>query len=162
MLGIVEADSAENDPAITHGVITPLSCAFPNRHEGGPKGSGAQAIKILPGTLLRSICGEPHHSEQYFCNYGVNPEFEKHFVEAGLKVSARGGQGEIRAIELPGHRFFLATLFQPQLSSRPEAPHPIWIAFLRAAMRFKKQRGQKRENEKPLPRIFADERGSRD
>jgi hypothetical protein len=45
-------------------------------------------------------------------------------------------------VELPDHRFFIATLFQPQLSSRPETPHPFWLAFLRAAMKFRKARFQ--------------------
>ena len=113
-----------------------MSCALPNRREGGPKGSGDDAVKILPGTLLHSICGATDHSEQYYCNYGVNEEFEAQFQAAGLRVSARGRLGETRAVELPGHSFFLATLFQPQLLSRPETPHPVWLAFLEAALRF--------------------------
>jgi CTP synthase (UTP-ammonia lyase) len=142
-MGLADADTAETNPGSAHCVITPLSCALPNRREGGPKASGDEPIKIAPGALLHKICGSEDHSEQYFCNYGVNPEFEQQFVAAGLKVSARGGQGEIRAVELPGHRFFIATLFQPQLSSRPESPHPIWVAFLREAIKFRKERARK-------------------
>jgi CTP synthase (UTP-ammonia lyase) len=48
-------------------------------------------------------------------------------------VVARGAQGEIRAIESPAHRFYIATLFQPQLSSTPQCPHPLVIAFVKAA-----------------------------
>ena len=99
-------------------------------------------MKILPGTRLRSICGSADDSEQYYCNYGVNEEYEKQFQAAGLRVSARGIHGETRAVELPDHRFFIATLFQPQLSSRPEAPHRLWVAFLRAAIRFRKSRAR--------------------
>jgi len=117
---------------------------LPNRREGGPTGSGDEQLKILPGTLLHSICGSTDHSEQFYCNYGVNAEYEKQFQAAGLRVSARGLQGEVRAVELPNHRFFVATLFQPQLSSRPEAPHPMWLAFLRAAARFRKSRAKAR------------------
>jgi CTP synthase (UTP-ammonia lyase) len=97
-------------------------------------------LQIIPGSLLHSICGSQDDSEQFYCNYGVNEEYEKQFQAAGLRVSARGTQGETRAVELPDHRFFIATLFQPQLSSRPESPHPFILAFLRAAMRFRKQR----------------------
>ena len=138
---IADADSAENNSGSSHYVVTPLSCALPHRRDGGPTASGDERLKILPGTLLHSICGSTDHSEQYYCNYGVNEEYEKQFQVAGLRVSARGLEGETRAVELPDHRFFLATLFQPQLSSRPEAPHPLWVAFLRAAMRFRKARG---------------------
>jgi len=100
-------------------------------------------LKILPGTLLYSICGSQDGSEQYYCNYGVNEEYERQLQAAGLRVSARGIMGETRAVELPDHRFFIATLFQPQLSSRPEMPHPFLVAFLRAAMRFRKKRLKK-------------------
>ena len=137
---IADADSAENNSASSHYVVTPLSCSLPNRREGGPKASGEERLKIAPGTRLYSICGTEDDSEQYYCNYGVNEEYEKQFQAAGLRVSARGVQGETRAVELPDHRFFIATLFQPQLSSRPEAPHRFWLAFLRAAMQFQKAR----------------------
>lgn len=50
---------------------------------------------------------------------------------------ARGAQNEIRAVELPNHRFFIATLFQPQLSSKPGTPHPLIVQFLRAADEWK-------------------------
>jgi CTP synthase (UTP-ammonia lyase) len=137
-LKIADAESAENDPASSHQVVTPLSCALPNRRAGGPTGSGDERLTILPGTRLRSICGRVDAAEQYHCNYGVNEEYEKQFQAAGLRVSARGIHGETRAVELPDHRFFIATLFQPQLSSRPETPHPLWLAFLRAALQFQK------------------------
>ncbi|HTT32895.1 MAG TPA: hypothetical protein VMH48_04790 [Methylomirabilota bacterium] len=101
-------------------------------------------MKILPGTRLHAICGSEDDSEQYYCNYGVNEEYEKQFQATGLRVSARGIQGETRAVELPDHRFFIATLFQPQLSSRPEAPHRFWLAFLRAAIQFQKARSGRR------------------
>jgi CTP synthase (UTP-ammonia lyase) len=100
-------------------------------------------LKIVPGSLLYSICGSGDDSEQYYCNYGVNEEYERQFLVAGLRVSARGLLDEIRAIELPNNRFFIATLFQPQLSSRPETPHKFMLAFLRASMRFQQARSAK-------------------
>jgi CTP synthase (UTP-ammonia lyase) len=136
-LKIADADSAENDSGSSHHVVTPLSCALPDRRLDGPRGSGGERLAIVAGTRLHAIYASDDGAEQYFCNYGVNEDYERQFQVAGLRVSARGGRGEPRALELPDHRFFIATLFQPQLSSRPEAPHPVWIAFLRAAMRFR-------------------------
>jgi len=138
-LQIADADTAEHNSGSAHYVVTPLSCALPNRREGGPKASGEERLRILPGTLLYSICGSEDDSEQYFCNYGVNEEYEQQFQTSGLRISARGMRGETRAVELPSHPFFLATLFQPQLSSRPESPHKLLLAFLRAAMRFREE-----------------------
>ncbi|MGO9087382.1 MAG: hypothetical protein ACLP6G_02690 [Terriglobales bacterium] len=141
---IADADTAENNSGSSHYVVTPLSCALPNRRDGGPKGSGDERLKIVPGTLLHSICGSEDDSEQYYCNYGVNEEYEKQFQAAGLRVSARGLLGEARAVELPNQRFFIATLFQPQLSSRPEMPHRFLLAFLRAAVHFRRVRAKTR------------------
>ncbi len=139
---IADADSKENNSGSSHYVVTPISCALPNRRADGPTASGEERLKILPGTLLHTICGSEEDSEQFYCTYGVNEEYEKQFQATGLRVSARGILGETRAVEMPGHRFFIATLFQPQLSSRPEAPHRLLLAFLRAAMRFRKTRGK--------------------
>lgn len=122
--------------------MTPLSCALPNRRAGGPKASGYDALRITPGTLLYSICGGSDASEQYFCNYGVNENYVARFEASGLVVSARGLGGEVRGVELAANSFFVATLFQPQLSSMPGAPHPLWLAFLTAADRFRERGAQ--------------------
>jgi CTP synthase (UTP-ammonia lyase) len=58
-------------------------------------------------------------------------------VEGGFKVAGVDSEGEIRIVELPGHRFFVATLFLPQLSSTAKVPHPIITTYLEAALGFK-------------------------
>ena len=79
-------------------------------------------------------------TEEFFCNFEINPDFEWVAMEAGFPVVARGRQGEIRAIESPTHRFFLATLFQPQLSSTEKKPHPVVLAFVQAAADWGKKK----------------------
>ena len=132
-MGIADADSAENDSGSRNIVIAPVLCAVPNRAQDDPKLIGAGRLGIEPGSLLHSIYGAKETDEQYFCNYEVNPEFEVRLQTAGLRIAARGPRGEARGAEIPGRRFFLATLFQPQLSSRPDRPHPVLIAFLKAS-----------------------------
>jgi CTP synthase (UTP-ammonia lyase) len=61
-------------------------------------------------------------------------------MEAGFPIVARGAQGEVRAIESPTNRFYIATLFQPQLSSKPNKPHPLVIAFVQAAADWGKKK----------------------
>jgi CTP synthase (UTP-ammonia lyase) len=61
-------------------------------------------------------------------------------IEAGFPVVARGSEGECRAIESPAHHFFIATLFQPQLSSREDSPHPLIVAFLQHVADFHRKR----------------------
>jgi CTP synthase (UTP-ammonia lyase) len=135
VLGIADADSAENDSGSKNIVIYPVACAVPNRKGDAPKLSGmVPEIRLRPGSYLQSFYGKKEIvSEEFFCNFEVNPEYEWCAMEAGFPVVARGSQGEIRAIESPAHRFFIATLFQPQLSSTEKNPHPLVTAFVQAA-----------------------------
>jgi len=111
-----------------------VACAVPNRPKGAPKLSGlVPEIRLRPGSYLQSFYGKDTVVEEFFCNYEVNPDYEWAALEAGFPVVARGSKGEIRAIESPTHRFYVATLFQPQLTSKPGKPHPLVLAFVQAA-----------------------------
>jgi CTP synthase (UTP-ammonia lyase) len=134
VLGIADADSAENNSGSQHAIIYPVACAVPNRAPNAPKLSGVvPEIRLRPGSYLQSFYAKEIVAEEFFCNFEVNPEYEWAAIEAGFPVVARGPQGEVRAIESPTHKFFLATLYQPQLSSKPEQPHPVVLAFLQAS-----------------------------
>ena len=134
VLGIKDADTAENNSGSKNIVIYPVACAVPGRKGDAPKLSGVvPEIRLRPGSYLQSFYGRDVTSEEFFCNFEVNPEYEFTAMEAGFPVVARGANGEVRAIESPSHKFFLATLFQPQLTSTAENPHPVVIAFLQAA-----------------------------
>jgi CTP synthase (UTP-ammonia lyase) len=136
VVGIADADSAENNSGSKNIVIYPVACAVPDRKGDAPKLSGkVPEIRLRPGSYLQSFYGKNTESvtEEYFCNFEVNPEYEWCTMEAGFPVVARGPEGEIRAVESPAHRFFVATLFQPQLSSTEKKPHPVVIAFVKAA-----------------------------
>jgi CTP synthase (UTP-ammonia lyase) len=141
VLGISDADSAEKNSGSKNIVIYPVACAAPDPKPGAPKLSGKiPEIRIRPGSYLHSFYKKDVVTEEFFCNFEVNPEFEWTVIEAGFPIVARGAQGEARAIESPAHRFFIATLFQPQLSSKPGKPHPIIVEFLRAAAKWKTQK----------------------
>ena len=141
VLGMKDADSAENNSGSKNIVISPVACAIPDRSAGAPKLSGVvPEIRIRPGSYLHAFYKQDTVKEAFFCNFEVNPEFESGILEAGFSIAARDEKGEIRAIELPDHRFFIATLFQPQLSSRPGEPHPLIIEFLLAAAKWKTQK----------------------
>lgn len=136
VLGIADADSAENNSGSKNIVIYPVACAVSGVKGDAPKLSGlVPEIRLRPGSYLQSFYGKDKEvvSEEFFCNFEVNPEYEWTTMEAGFPIVARGENGEIRAIESPTHRFFVATLFQPQLSSTEKKPHPVVLAFLQAA-----------------------------
>ena len=141
VLGIADADTAENNSGSKNIVIYPVACAVPNRADGAPRLSGmVPEIKLRPGSYLHSFYKKDVVEEEFFCNFEVNPEYEWAAMEAGFPVVARGPQGEVRAIESPAHRFFIATLFQPQLASTSNNPHPLVMAFVRAASNWRQAR----------------------
>jgi len=126
VLGIHDAEHEETSPDSSTLFISRLSCSLV-----GKTGS----VRISPGTRLDSILGREESVEQFWCSFGVNPKFVAPLEAGGLKVSATDGDGNVRAVELPSHRFFLGTLFIPQLSSTPTKPHPVMQAFVSAASR---------------------------
>ena len=141
VIGIKDATTAEEDPTAKNIVIYPVSCAVPNRAPGAPKLSGVvPKIQLRPGSYLAAHYGKEEAEEEFFCNFEVNPDFEWLAMEAGFPVVARGEQEECRAIESPAHLFFIATLFQPQLSSTAEKPHPLILAFVAAAQDFSRKK----------------------
>jgi CTP synthase (UTP-ammonia lyase) len=134
VLGIQDATTAEEDPKAKNIIVYPVACAVPNRASDAPKLSGrVSEIRLRPGSYLAGYYGQETVEEEFFCNYELNPEFEWTAMEAGFPVVARGPNEECRAIESPVHRFFIATLFQPQLSSKDTKPHPLVLAFVQAA-----------------------------
>ncbi|PYU24670.1 MAG: hypothetical protein DMG30_08200 [Acidobacteria bacterium] len=137
VLGLRDADSAENSSNSQNIVITPVACPLPPRTPAGPQMHGEDAVHPVKGTLVHDLCRSDAIHGQFFCNFETNPEYVPRWEAAGLRVGARGPRGEMRAFDLPSRRFFLATLFQPQLSSRVEQPNPIVLGYLRACAEFR-------------------------
>ena len=99
-----------------------------------------QQVAILPGTRAAHLYGATEATEDYYCKYGVNPDYRGLLEARGLRVSGVGGAGEIRIVELPGHPFFLATLFLPQARSTPATPHPLLVGYAAAVAVHRKAR----------------------
>jgi CTP synthase (UTP-ammonia lyase) len=137
VLGLADADTAENDSDSQNVVIRPVACGLPEGTPGGPKMHGGDAVRPVKGTLLYELCRTETLRGEFFCSFEPNPQYVPRWEAAGLRVAARGPRGEMWAFDLPHKRFFVATLFQPQLSSQGEQPHPIVLGYLRACAEFR-------------------------
>ncbi|QJW96327.1 CTP synthase C-terminal region-related (seleno)protein [Frigoriglobus tundricola] len=124
VLGMRDAAHAETDPEAATPLITPLTCSLVEQ---------AGKVFLLDGSRLRGWYGRPEVVEGYHCRYGLNPAFEAAFAGSALRVSARDTVGAVRAVELEGHPFFVATLFQPERSALRGERHALVTAFLAAA-----------------------------
>jgi CTP synthase (UTP-ammonia lyase) len=90
-------------------------------------------IRLLPGTIASQAYGIQQASEQFACNYGLNPNYHELLFQGDLKATGYGPDGEVRLLELVTHPFYIGTLFLPQVTSTPERPHPLILAFMEAA-----------------------------
>jgi CTP synthase (UTP-ammonia lyase) len=107
-------------------VITPLSCSL--------RGQTLE-IQLEPDSRAGRIYARPQVQEQFRCTYGLDQAYQERLHEAGLRVVGVDQAGDARIVELSEHRFFLGTLFVPQLRSTAEQPHPLIVAYLAAAGR---------------------------
>jgi CTP synthase (UTP-ammonia lyase) len=124
VLGILDAQHAEYDPYASELFISPLACSLAGR---------VMNIRLAAGSLISDLYGRNEVLEHYYCDFGLNPSHQEQLERGGLNVVGRDQNGEARVIELPHLRFYIATLFVPQLRSQPDAPHPVLTAFLEAA-----------------------------
>ncbi|MCK9893222.1 hypothetical protein [Frankia sp. AgB32] len=123
--GLSEAAHAEVDPQAPDPLIVPIACALKG-HEG--------VVLITRDSLAERVVGADRTVERYFCSYGINPSQVGPLLAHGLRFSGVDDAGEARIVELPGHPFFLATLFQPELGPDTSRPHPIIRGFAEAAV----------------------------
>ena len=72
--------------------------------------------------------------EKFYCNFGLNPEYQEQLENGGLLVTGKDQNGEARIVELAKHPFFAGTLFVPQARSAAGNPHPLILEFCRAAI----------------------------
>jgi CTP synthase (UTP-ammonia lyase) len=126
VLGITDAQHAEHDPGASRLVIGALACSLAGR---------VMDVTLVEGSAAHRAYQARSATERYYCRFGLNPDYVEPLVRGGLVISGIDQDGEARIVELPGRRFFVATLFVPQTSSAPGAPHPLIGAYLAAAHR---------------------------
>lgn len=125
VLGYKDAQHAEYDPYASNLFISALACSLAGRE---------MRIRLAPGCRVATCYGDVHATEQYYCNFGINPRVVPLLANGSMQIAGIDAEGEIRVLELPGHPFFVATLYVPQTRSRPGAPHPLVTSFVQAAM----------------------------
>ncbi len=148
--GLKDANSTEFNPNAAHkliGLIDEWQDASGNiekRDEnsdlGGTMRLGAQSCPIVPNTLAASIYGG-QVNERHRHRYEVNNHYVEQLKAAGLVVSARTPSEDLcEMIELPQnvHPWFVACQFHPEFTSNPRSGHPLFIAYVKAALANKK------------------------
>ena len=119
-----DAMHAESDPGVGRPVIAELECALVEA-----RGS----VTLVPGSRLARAYAGPTAPTIYRCRYGLNPAFRAALTAGPLRGTAEDEHGELRAVELDGHPFFVATLWQPERDALEGRRVPLAEAFVTAA-----------------------------
>jgi CTP synthase (UTP-ammonia lyase) len=123
VLGVEHAEHAEHDPNAAELFITPLACSLRGR---------SMTLQLAADSQIATYYASTSVTEQYYCSFGVDAARVAQLKSGPLRVTGSDAEGEVRVIELPGHPFFIGTLFVPQTRSLPGRPHPLISAFVRA------------------------------
>ena len=134
VLGISYADSSEFSPAGAHSVIDIMPDQLGVKL-GGTMRLGAYPCKVREGTKLFAAYGEALISERHRHRFEFNNDYRAAFEGAGMVLSGTSPDGRlVEAVEIPRNRFFVGVQFHPEFKSRPNAAHPLFREFVRAAL----------------------------
>lgn len=123
VMGWEDAAHAETDSE-GRMVIAPLTCSLVEKSD---------TIELRANTLIARAYGRDSIEEGYHCNYGIAADFAAELETQPLRVTGWDDNGDIRAVELVTHPFFVATLFQHERNALAGRPAPLVQAFLYAA-----------------------------
>jgi len=136
--GLEGAHSSEFSPNAPYHVIDTMPDQVGITQKGGTMRLGAYPCKIVPGTLMHALYGADEIRERHRHRYEVNNKYREILAEKGLCFCGTSPDGRlVEAAELPkeAHPFYIGVQFHPELLSRPNKPHPLFLGLVRAALR---------------------------
>ena len=145
VLGLKGANSTEFDPACAHPVINMMEEQKKIIDKGATMRLGSYECALTPGTLAHRAYGADSVRERHRHRFEVNNAYVDRLKRAGMVVSGLNPRRNlVEVIELKGHPWFLATQAHPEFQSKPSKAHPLFAAFIGAALRGKRKRPARR------------------
>ena len=143
-----EVNSTEFDPSTRHPVIDLMPDQRTITDMGGTMRLGLYPCQLQPGTKAATAYGTDQVDERHRHRFEFKNAYREVLQEAGMVFSGISPDGRLVEIaELKDHPFMVATQFHPEFLSRPNRPHPLFVAFLDAA---KKKSGLKKDGDTPI------------
>jgi CTP synthase len=144
LAGLEDANSSEFDERTPHPVISTMAdqrdVVAGDRDMGGTMRLGAYPAVLGEGTVVAGAYGAREVSERHRHRYEVNNSYRSQLEKAGLVFGGTSPDGTlVEFVELPAdvHPFFVGTQAHPELKSRPTRPHPLFSAFVKAALNYR-------------------------
>jgi len=142
LLHLHGANSTEFDPQTPHPVIDIMEEQKKIVDKGATMRLGSYECELTPGTLAARAYRKPSVRERHRHRYEVNNAYLGRLEAAGLVTSGRNPRRNlVEIIELKNHPWYVAVQFHPEFQSKPSAAHPLFAAFVAAAMKYRRARG---------------------
>jgi CTP synthase len=139
--GLPEADSTEFNPATPHRVIYKLRELKGVDELGGTMRLGAYPCRLAEGSFAEQAYERSEISERHRHRYEFNREFEQTLTSHGLRLTGQTPDGMyVEICEFPDHPWYLGCQFHPEFKSKPLEPHPLFTAFLGAALKHREKK----------------------
>ncbi|RME64482.1 MAG: CTP synthase, partial [Nitrospirae bacterium] len=145
--GLEGANSTEFDPDTPHPVIYLMKEWFnfrlnrkeyrsANDDKGGTMRLGAYPCVLKEGSFAYEAYGQKEISERHRHRYEFNNQYRDVIEQAGMRITGQSPDGNlVEIVEIPEHPWFLGCQFHPEFKSRPTEPHPLFRAFIKAAIK---------------------------
>jgi CTP synthase len=142
VIGLKDANSTEMADNLTYPVIDMMEEQKTITNLGGTMRLGSYECELRDGSKVREIYGGRQFiSERHRHRYEFNNDYLSQFEEAGMLAAGTNPQSNlVEMIEIPSHNFFIASQFHPEYKSTVENPHPLFVAFIKAANQFAKSK----------------------
>lgn len=133
--GMKKANSTEMDDQTPYPVISLLTEQLGVKEMGGTMRLGAYPCRVIPKTLAAKAYGEKIIFERHRHRYEFNNYYKERLEKEGMVFCGVSPDGAlVEMIELKNHPWFVATQFHPEFKSKPTAAHPLFKAFVKAAL----------------------------
>jgi len=143
VLNLRDANSTEIDPGTSAPVIDLLPEQREVSEKGGTMRLGGHDISVLKPSRAYEVYGSKTIRGRHRHRFELNQSYMDRFEAAGMRFSAFSDGGRrAEILELPEHPFYMGTQYHPEYLSRPEAPEPIFMAFMRAARKDSETRAK--------------------
>jgi CTP synthase len=137
-LGLAEANSSEMDASTPHPVIDIMEAQKKITEKGGTMRLGAWKCDLAKDTKIASIYNTTSIMERHRHRYEFNNDFKLQLESAGMIASGFNPEtGLVEIIEIPSHPWFIGVQYHPEYKSTVANPHPLFLAFIKAALKYK-------------------------
>ena len=138
VLGLQKANSSEMDPHTPHPVIDIMEAQKKVTKKGGTMRLGAWNCDLLQDTKIALIYNSASIMERHRHRYEYNNTYKTQLENAGMKATGYNPETElVEVIEIPSHPWFIGVQYHPEYKSTVANPHPLFLAFIKAALKHK-------------------------